>query len=364
MVRIHSKVISVLVLATWCAAVLGASETRACVVCVPYPKVTHADTLLASENVVLAREDPARPFTLAVVEVLKGSIGDDSTGVFLPSVNRRQLKLNAADGIVLVQRDGAWERLTYASPEYKAFIGEILAHAVNWRGDSGARSRFDYFASRLNDEHAGIRRQAYLEVGRAPYDWIKTVALEVPVERLRANLADYRFIEWHRLYILMLGQSKEDRDRAYIREKFERAAHYRSTINLSAWATAYVEAYPAVAIDRIENWYFKDAERTRAELEEILRAFSVLTNSDRLLVSQRTAELRRRLAGAYASLLEHHPGMSGWVANDLRRWERRVLVERLKEIRRNKIALDPASAFAVDSYLKLAAGFAALDSTH
>lgn len=363
MITIRSRTISVLVLATLCALVLGASETRACVICFPYPKLTHADTLLASKVVVLAREDPARPFTLAVVEVLKGSVDHGSTGVFLPSVDRRRLALNPADGVVLVQREDVWEWLTYAKPEYKSFMREILAHALEWRGDSGTVSRFDFFASRLNDTYADIREQAYLEVGRAPYDQIKTVAPSVPMERVRTTLANVRLIEWHRLYILILGQSSEERDRVYVRKRFENAAHHRFATNLSAWATAHVEVDPAVAIEQIEDWYFKDPERTRVELEEILQAFSVLTTSDRLLVPQRTAELRRRIAGAYASLLEHHPEMSGWVANDLRRWERQALIERLREVRRNKIALDPASAFAVDNYLSLAAGFDALEPT-
>jgi hypothetical protein len=165
--------------------VLGASETRACVICFPYPKVTHADTLIASKVVALAREDPARPFTLRIVEVLKGLADHGSTGVFLASVDRRRLALNPADGVVLVQREDAWEWLTYAKPEYKSFIDEILAQALEWRRDSGARSRFDFFASRLNDTSAEIREQAYLEVGRAPYDQIKKVASSVPMERVR-----------------------------------------------------------------------------------------------------------------------------------------------------------------------------------
>ena len=41
------------------ATVFG-QAALACVICLPYPKATHADALMASEVVVLAREDPDR----------------------------------------------------------------------------------------------------------------------------------------------------------------------------------------------------------------------------------------------------------------------------------------------------------------
>jgi hypothetical protein len=340
-------------------AMLGVSTALACVICVPYPNATHADALLASEVVVLAREDPAKPFMLAVTEVLKGSAGDVSTGVFLPSATRRRLKARPADGIIVVQRGkiGEWERLSYATPAYQAFVHDILAATDDWRGDRGQHLRFSFFADRLNDRDYEIRQQAFLEVGRAPYNWIKGVARSVPLEQVRMVLANWQLVEWHSLYILMLAQSNEDVDRAYIRKNFESAAHHGTTTNLSAWATAYFETHPDVAIERIEHLYFKSDKRKLLELEEILRALSVLTEADHPLLRGGTARLRWRISGAYASLLERHPAMAGWVARDLLRWRRKALVEPLTKLRRDHAQLDPGSALAVGMYLGQAAHF-------
>jgi len=354
---------AVLALVAWGLAMLDAPPAHACVICVPYPTTTHADVLLGSEAVALAREDPARPYHLAVVEVLTGSGGDASTGVFLPSTIRRMLAFNPADAVVLVRRKGAttWEWLSYAKPAYQEMIREILAQARDWTGERGQRRRFAFFAARLNDANAVIREQAYLEVGRAPYDWIKSAAPKVPLERVRAVLSDWRLVEWHSLYILMLGQSDVATDQAYIRHGFETAARHRLTTNLSAWTTAYLETASADSFDRLEALYFANAGRSREELEQVLQALSVLANQDAVATRPRTAALRRRIAGGYAILLEHHPQMAGWVAGDLMRWRRRVLVDELADIRQGPVALEAASALAVDSYLALAPQFAELD---
>ena len=55
-----------------CQAVLPA---MACQICLPFPRESAADKLIDAEIVVLAREDPAKPFSLKPGEVLKGRVG-------------------------------------------------------------------------------------------------------------------------------------------------------------------------------------------------------------------------------------------------------------------------------------------------
>ena len=362
MAVLSCRVLSSFALALLFAMMLATSATQACVVCIPYPESTHADDLLASNVVVLAREDPAKPFSLAIVEVLKGSTENISTGVFLPSQIRRKLIANPTDGVVLVQRrpTSSWEPVSYATLAYQAFVREILASEADWRGDRGQLSRFSFFTERLNEEQPAIRNQAFLEIGRAPYSWIKRAARKVPIEQVRATLANWQFVEWHSLYILMLGQSKEERDRDYILRKFESAANLSSLTNLSAWTTAYVETHASEAIETIEDLYFKNAERSDGELEEVCRALSVVAGAGNPFLTRRKDGLRRSILGAYKSLLEHHPNMAGWVARSLMQWRRRALIEKLTELRQSKATLDPASALAVDTYLGQATRFSAL----
>ena len=84
-------------------ATFGASAALACIVCLPYPETTHADKLLASDAVALAREDSSQPFSLAAVEILKGAVRGELTDMFLPSAIRRQLMSKPGDRIVLVE---------------------------------------------------------------------------------------------------------------------------------------------------------------------------------------------------------------------------------------------------------------------
>ena len=64
---------------------------HACQVCIPFPTKTLADRLLEADALVLAREDPQRPFHYVAVETLKGEPGDAHIDAFLPSANRRVL---------------------------------------------------------------------------------------------------------------------------------------------------------------------------------------------------------------------------------------------------------------------------------
>ena len=188
---------------------MNSTSALACVVCIPYPKETHADAIIANDVVVLARENPDKPFTLAIVEVLKGSTVDFATQIFLPSQIRMKLQRNPTHSIVLVQRRAAnsWDWLSYATPAYLEFVHDVLAHETDWQGNRGQRPRFLYFTERLHDSDLTVRQQAILEIGRAPYAWVKVAAGKIPFEKVRATLADWQLIEWHSLYILLLAQS-------------------------------------------------------------------------------------------------------------------------------------------------------------
>lgn len=344
---------------------LGITTSLACVICIPYPKSTLADDLIASHVIALAREDPNKPYSLAILETLKGTTDDFSTSLFLPSFEQRKLKQNPEDHIVLIkhQASSKWQWLSYVTPGSLEFILEVLSHERKWRGNRGKMMRFRYFLKRLNDGNRIIREEAFLEIGRAPYSWIKMAARRVPIESVRNTLANWSLIEFHSLYILMLAQSNDDKDKAYIRKSFESAARFGFIRNLSAWTTAFVETHPIESIEMIEKLYFQSRTRSRKELEEVLKAISVLTTVEHPLLAHRKAALRRDVLDAYASLLDNHPTLAGWVARDLTHWRKKALVARFIEIRRNNKMLDPASVFAVDLYLRQLSDYAKLSTS-
>lgn len=348
-------------LAAWAIvlALLVTSAGEACMICVPFPKVTHADLLLENESVILAREKAGEPYAFYSVEVLQGRLGPQDIEVFIPSNTLRRLRTSSEDAVVLMRRTAKseWQYMTYADPEYQQFIRAILSNSGSWNGARVKSRRIAFFAGYLTRDHRSIREQAYLEVGRAPYASIKTIAGSVPREQIREFLTNWQLINWHGLYIPMLGQSRHAADRDLITKQVQNAARFGLTINLAAWVTAFIEAHTDEGIEEIEALYFKTRSRTRDELEEVLKGLSVLGSEALMTADPVIANRRRRIIESYAVLLDHYPMMAGWVARDLTSWQLRALVDRLSRIQQIDVTLDPSSNLAITYYLSAAERF-------
>ncbi|MGD9285775.1 MAG: hypothetical protein PVG68_19045, partial [Desulfobacterales bacterium] len=235
-----------------------APVANACVICVPYPKTTLADVLNERKSVILAREKIGKPYLFYAVVVLKGAIDGNDFKAFINSADRRMLSKNLKDVAVFGKKDSGddWRYIAYADREYQAFVREIILQADSWQKFNGNLRRIDFFAERLTNSNLRIRDQAYLEVGRAPYSSIKRIAGSIPRRQIRELLANWRLVEWHSLYILMLGQSRHPDDHAYIRNQLENYAQHQMTLNLSAWVAAFIESQPDSGVEEIEKLYF------------------------------------------------------------------------------------------------------------
>ena len=341
-----------------------ASTAGACQICFPYPKTTLADRLLQSKTVVLSREKTDDPYSFYTVEVLRGEIDGKDINVFIDTTARRMLKQNSEDVVVFRRNEGPdWLYTTYADIEYQKFIRAIIKQSAGWQDSSGVLERINFFAERLNHNHRLISEQAYLEVGRAPYASIKQIAKTIPRRRIRASLSNPRFIEWHSLYILMLGQSQHPDDIAYIRNKIKAAAAYGFKINLAAWVTAFIETNPQTGVEEIEALYFKNKDRTLDELREVGKALSVLGSEGGFQPSPELVGRRHRIINSYGALLDNYPLMAGPVAKDLTIWQVRALVEKLKQIRADESALDPDTKMTINFYLAISNRFQPIKTT-
>ena len=90
----------------------AAGRARACQVCLPFPKSSIADHLIEAESVVLAREDPKRPYHYEAIQVLKGSAPDTPLELFLDSGSRRVLKAYPDRSVLLAKAaKEKWRRL-------------------------------------------------------------------------------------------------------------------------------------------------------------------------------------------------------------------------------------------------------------
>ena len=141
---------------------------------------------------------------------------------------------------------------------------------------------------------------AHLEIARSPYSEIKRLKDALSRDEIHAFLKDFRYVEWHALYILLLAQSEDLRDRALVSESFRSTARFSTTTRLAAWATASIEIEGATAIEFIEDEYFRNSKRGAAELQEIAKALSVHGTNGH-------THLRDRIVAGYEVLLQQHP---------------------------------------------------------
>ena len=317
----------------------------ACTICVPFPVQTSADRLVEAEVAALARENPDRPFSYRITEVLKGAPQSHDVDLFLDSVTRRRLANRPDRSVLLVRsREDQWDSLGYADEPFEAMAIAVLERAECWRSDTPCDpSRVEWFAAYLGHENSRLHELAYLEVGRAPYRMIARLSHHWPAEEIRRMLSDVRWLEWYPLAILMLAHNGNEADRQMIRSRVEVSARVNSTINLSAWLTALIEIDREQAIERIEQRYFRDPHRDREQLLEVVKALSQHGSFGHV-------DLVPRIVESYRVLLEYHPAMASEVAADATRWRRWELQEAMAGIL-EEYRFDPLSAYAIRLYL-------------
>jgi len=336
---------------------LLAQAANACQVCIPMPVKTLADRLLEADALVLAREDPARPFHYATVEILKGDPGDAPIDAFMPSVDRRVLAQFPERHMLLARAEanGDWSALGIADTDYERVVRRILQHAGSWTPmETANRQRLTEFVPLLGNADSRLHETAYLEIARAPYAEIRRIATEVPIETVRDMLDQPRYLEWRSLAILMLAQSERPVDRERIRTTLADKQRLGSTFNLAAWATAYLAIEGASGVGRIQHWYLTQPDRSREELREIVKALSVVAGAE--------VPMREPVAAAYRALLETHPSLAPDVTRDLIAWRRWDFVGQIRGIRTAIAKQDPLGAYALGLYLRAAAGAAPSDA--
>lgn len=333
------------------------SHVQACQICVPYPEETLADRLLANDEIIFAREVPDTPYIFYQMEAIKGAGVTEPFKMFCDSSTRRKLQVSPDSAVVLTRKQNdSWQRMTFAAPGVQSFIRNLVSTSKDWPEIPNNQARLKFFSKLLHSEDPKIQEQAYMEVGRAPYSTIKDLAKTVSRKQIYDLLLNFRLIEWHSLYILMLGQKGEADDLKYIRDKLQSAAQFGSTLNLSAWVTAFIESHPEDGIEEVERMYFISQNRTNEELIQVITSMSLLgsqTNPPDLI----SFKLRSRIVQSYAKLLESYPEMAGYVSRDLSAWRIQAYVDKISEIREHQKILDESSTYLIDYYLSVASRF-------
>jgi len=138
---------------------------------------------------------------------------------------------------------------------------------------------------------------AYIELARAPYADLKKLRLlgRVSLEGIRVLLAAPRYIDWHSLYLLLLAQSDDAKDRGMIERSFHAAGKFGVTPLLRARVTAMIAVQGGTALGLVDAHYLTNRQRSEAEVIAVIHALSEFAVdpelSDRVLKSN---ELARR----------------------------------------------------------------------
>jgi len=323
-----------------------AGRAEACMVCIPFPEDTATDQLLRADVVVLARENPDKPFSFVAVEVLKGDLDNLAIDQFVDSTTRRRLALRPGHSVVLTL-DAAtkhWRSAGYDTPAYQALVREILTQSPFWNLSGQAENRAIFFLPYLADADPAVHKLAYLEVGRASYDTVRRADSVVPTAQVHRFLANPQYLEWHALYILLLGVNAHPDEAKVIRATMESRAQFDSKLNLSAWATALIEIDGAEAIGWLEAVYLGAHDRKSDTVLEIVKALSVHGTRNQ-------SSLRQRIADSYGVLIQSHPSLAGWATRDLTSWNDWRFAGVLAELRESPLELDGATAYAIDYYI-------------
>ncbi|MEM1083415.1 MAG: hypothetical protein AAGI48_04790 [Verrucomicrobiota bacterium] len=319
---------------------------EACQICLPFPVKSLADHLVEADKVVLARENPEKPFSLIATEALKGDGELSAIDLFLDSHSRRVLENDATKGIVCILTQGEWKRVATSDPILGPIIHEIIAKEPDWEASPDQRP--DFFAPYLDHPERQVALLAHLEVARAPYSKIRTLSDAIPIERLRAFLGDFRYAEWHALYILLLAQSDDPGDRKRIVDSMKSNARFSIVLQSAAWATAYIEIEESEAIEFLRRDYFDGPNRRPDEINAILAAFSVHGTNGH-------THLRDEIVEAYRSLAERHPDQLPAIVKDLTKWQRWDLADLvLKRLTTSPGTDDLTTTVELRNYLRLA----------
>jgi len=221
----------------------GTVSTWACTICYPVPETTLADRVINSEVLVAVREISGKAYTFKVIKSLKGGNAPEEIHLFIDAASRRRLAADVKD-VVILSRSGNtdYRFFAYGTPEVQLLIETTLDKSAHWQSAGGSEERYRFFLQFLTDPDSTIREQAYLEVSRTPYLLLKSFAAEVDRDTIHALLANWRYTEWHPLYILLLGHSEHPDDRIHIAREFNSLAAHGLTMNLAPWTTAFIES--------------------------------------------------------------------------------------------------------------------------
>jgi hypothetical protein len=344
----------------------SAAAASACPLCYGAAKqlLTIGLQLDMAEQAVLAQPLPDGSYRM--VEVIKGSgrAGDFIAGK-LPALDA--VPRTSSAPLLLLRDAGApnWTSIGTISTAYATWLRQLLAtRSIEGKrprpvwpqtiqtsfdlSEAGWRQRVALVLPYLEDANPLAAEIAWGELARAPYATLDVARSRVDPRQIVAWLDDRSLAPRRAAYILLLGFAGGADEAAGIERRLDAARASHDTTDIAAMLAADLELRGQSRVSLIEENYFKDRSRTLPEIEAALFALNVLGDTDRTIP-------RARVIAAYQVFIRERGPMAGFVAPQLANWGYWGFVSAYVDLLKSNAIKDPASQFAVASYLQQAA---------
>ena len=143
---------------------------------------------------------------------------------------------------------------------------------------------------------------------------------------------------------MLLGLSDEKQDQDWVLKEMQRQQSQYQSLNLAAWATAYLEIVGKAGIDDLSDRYIGDARRSRDELRLITRAMAGHANHNPTWIEP--------VVDVYRELLNTHPSSAPDIAHDLIAWKQWEFSQQMQQLLPQLTENDPLGAAKVELFLK------------
>jgi len=214
---------------------------------------------------------------------------------------------------------------------------------------AGWRQRVTLVLPYLESENPLAARLAWGELARVPYAAMDAARSRVDPASVEAWLDDPKLAPRRAAYLTLLGFVGGPEDGARLDRRIETALASHDVTDLAAMIAADLALGGPSRVDWIGARIFADRKSTMPEIEAALLALNVLGDANGSAVP------RARVVAAYRDFIRLRPPMAGFVAPKLADWGCWDAAADYAAIVKSNAAMDPASQFAIDNYLKRAA---------
>lgn len=342
----------------WLAAALLSlsAAAAACPICLGAGQQTVAQQLAAAPQAVLALP-AADAGQFRVVEVLRGERPAARTieGGYPRSAATVDSALRKGQALLLIREDPlpGWVVLGAIGTDKAGWLRQLaVGQRTEGLSASQWRDRVALVAPRLESPQPLVAKIAHGELSAAPYAAMRSARPQLDARKLRAWLADPELAARHRLYIMLLGISGDQRDAAALEQQLDAARQAGETTNLAAMLTALLELRGPTRMDWVEEKYLRDRARSAPEVEAALLALSVQGHTN-------AAIPRERVLQSYRVYIKAHPDNAGAVAPDLAAWKYWDAVPEYQALLKSGVRQQYPSMLAMLNYLRQSPGGAA-----